>query len=124
MKTSIIITNRFVEATEPSNEDHYGCDVNSQECAIGDSKPHIRLAAIARGEKMKSGVKVFEPTLDEINALIDECRWCVYFTSRDHLDDPYDVKCARPIHYSHKRFLEKLLAFKGQMEETKLPAIQ
>jgi hypothetical protein len=117
MRNAIIITNRFLEATEPTQDDHYKCDVNSQECLIGDPAPHLRLAAIARGQKIKSGIKVSDLTLDEVKALAQECADQVYFSGATHLQE--DFKYHYNIHYSLKRFYERLIKLQNQMEETK-----
>ena len=114
MGNSILLVNRYVEATEPSSDDHNDCDVFSNDCKIGDPSPHLRLSAIARGEKLKSGIKVSNPTIEEIRALVDDCKWQVYFTSAEHLQEDY--KYHYSIHYSLKRMYEKLQRLQKELE--------
>jgi hypothetical protein len=114
MANSILLVNRYVEATEPSSDDHRGCDVFSDKCEIGDPSPHLRLSAIARGEKLKSGIKVSNPTIEEVRALVDDCKWQVYFTSAEHLQEDY--KYHYSIHYSLKRMFEKLKQLQTELE--------
>ena len=117
MKTSFIITNHYLESTEPTHEDHNHCDVFTQECRIGDPEPHLRLAAIARGKKMKSGIKILDLTLDEVKALAKECNEQIYFTSSTHLDDGFSS--SRNIHYALRRLHRRLIKLQKAMEETK-----
>ena len=114
MGNSILLVNRYIEAAEPSSDDHYDCDVFSNECKIGDPSPHLRLATIARGEKLKSGIKVSNLTIEEVRALAKDCEWQVYFTSVTHLQDDY--KYHYSIHYSLKRLLEKLQRLQKELE--------
>ena len=114
MGNSIVLINRYIEATEPSSDDHYDCDVFSNDCKIGDPSPHLRLSAIARGEKLKSGIKVSNPTIEEVRALVDDCKWQVYFTSVEHLQEDY--KYTRNIHYSLRRLFEKLKQLQTELE--------
>jgi len=116
MSKSILLVNRYIEATEPSSDDHYDCDVFSNECKIGDPSPHLRLSAIARGEKLKSGIKVSNLTIEEVSELLKDCEWQVYFTSAAHLQDDY--KYHYSIHYSLKRLLEKLKQLEKELGVT------
>jgi hypothetical protein len=118
MKTSIIITNHYLEATEPTRDDHMKCDYETLVCVgCGDPEPHLRLAAIARGEKIKSGIKISDLTFDEVKALAKDCEWQVHFTSPAHLQE--DFKYARNIHYGLKRLYERLINLQKVLEETK-----
>jgi hypothetical protein len=114
MKTSILITNHYLGCTEATHEDHNDCDVQTQECRIGDPSPHLRLAAIARGEKRKHGIKISDLTLEEVKALADECNEQIYFTSQQHLDDGFSY--TRHIHYSLKRLYERLINLQKEMD--------
>jgi hypothetical protein len=75
------------------------------------------LATIARGRKIKSGIKILDLTLDEINALAEECKEQIYFTSSTHLGDGFSS--SRHIHYALKRFYIRLINLQKVMEETK-----
>jgi len=118
MKTSIIITNHYLESTEPTRDDHMDCDYETLVCVgCGDPEPHLRLAAIARGEKIKSGIKISDLTFDEVKALAMDCQWQVYFTSPAHLEDGFSS--SRNIHYGLKRLYERLINLQKVLEETK-----
>lgn len=116
MKNGFIITNHYLESSEPTHEDHSSCDVFTQECRIGDPEPHLRLAAIARGKKIKSGIKILDLTLDEVKALAMDCQWQIYFTSPAHLEDGFGS--ARNIHYALRRFHRRLIRLQKAIEET------
>jgi hypothetical protein len=113
MKTSIIMTNHYLGTTEATHEDHNDCDVFSQQCRIGDPEPHLRLAAIRRGEKRKHGIKISDLTLAEVTALAEECKEQIYFTSSTHLGDGFSY--TRHIHYSLKRLYERLINLQKEM---------
>lgn len=117
MKVSILITNHYLGCTEATHEDHNNCDVLTQECCIGDPSPHLRLAAIARGEKRKHGIKISDLTLEEVKALAEECNEQIYFTSSTHLDDGFSS--TRHIHYALKRLHNRLTNLQKAMGETK-----
>ena len=114
MKASILITNHYLGCTEATHEDHNNCDVLTQECRIGDPSPHLRLAAIARGEKRKHGIKISDLTLDEVKGLVYDCEWQMYFTSPAHLQE--DFKYTRHIHYALKRLYVRLINLQKEME--------
>ena len=115
MKASILITNHYLGCTEATHEDHNDCDVLTQECRIGDPSPHLRLAAIRRGEKRKHGIKISDLTLEEVKALAEECNWQIYFTSSTHLDGG-EFSSTRHIHYALKRLHVRLINLQKEME--------
>lgn len=112
----MIIPNLYLGATEPTSEDHSRCDVTSQECEIGDPGPHLRLAAFARGKKRKSGIKIYDLTLEEVKAIAEDCNWQVYFSGPRHLQE--DFKHHYNLHYSLKRFARRLATLQKEMEES------
>lgn len=98
---SILITNHFLIAIEPMSDDHpvgCGCD---------DVQRHTFLAAIRRGQQMKNGVKIFDITTDELDALISECKDQVYFVSPSHIDSD-EFHAFLNSYHGMKRLLTKL----------------
>ncbi len=105
---SILITNHFLIAIEPTSDDH------SVGCGCDDVQRHTYLAAIRRGQEMKSGVKVFDLTADELDALISECKDQIYFVSPSHVDSD-EFHGFRNAYYGMKRLLVKLEQAKAAM---------
>ena len=98
---SILITNHFLIAIEPTSDDHpvgCGCD---------DIQRHTYLGAIRRGQEIKSGVKVFDLTDSELDALISECKDQIYFVSPSNVDSD-EFHGFRNAYYGMKRLLVKL----------------
>lgn len=98
---SMLITNHFLIAIEPTSEDH------PVGCGCEDVQRHIYLGAIRRGQEMKSGVKIFDLTTDELDALINECRDQVYFVSPSHVDSD-EFHAFLNSYHGMKRLLTKL----------------
>jgi hypothetical protein len=98
---TVLIGNHFIIAIEPIAEDHQvgcGCD---------DIQRHIILDAIRRGHEMKSGVKVFDLTENELDAFINECKDQIHFVSPSHIDSD-EWHGFRNAYYGMKRLLVKL----------------
>ena len=105
---TVLIGNHFLIAIEPMSEDH-GTD-----CGCDDVERHMFLAAIRRGQKMKSGVKVSDLTERELDALISECRDQICFVSPSSIDSD-EFHGFRNTYYGMKRLLVKLEQAKAGM---------
>jgi hypothetical protein len=101
IRDSILITNHFLIAIEPMSEDH------GVGCGCDDIQRHLLLGAIRRGQEMKSGVKIFDLTDDELDALISECKDQVYFVSPSHVDSD-EFHAFLNSYHGMKRLLTKL----------------
>ncbi len=98
---SMLITNHFLIAIEPTSEDH------PAGCGCEDVQRHTYLAAIRRGQEMKSGVKISDLTVEELDALINECTDQIYFHSPSHVDSD-EFHGFKNAYYGMKRLLTKL----------------
>lgn len=98
---TVLISNHFLVAIEPMSEDH------QTSCSCIDVQRHTFLAAIRRGQQMKSGVKVSDLTESELDALISECKDQIYFVSPSHIDSD-EFHGFRNAYYGMKRLLVKL----------------
>jgi hypothetical protein len=98
---TVLIGNHFLIAIEPMSEDH------QTDCGCDDIQRHTFLAAIRRGQEMKSGVKVSDLTESELDALISECRDQIFFVSPSNVDSD-EFHGFRNTYYGMKRLLVKL----------------
>ena len=98
---SILITNHFLIAIEPISDDH------PVGCSCSDIQRHTFLGAMRRGQEMKSGVKIFDLTDEELDALISECKDQVYFVSPSHVDSD-EFHAFLNSYHGMKRLLTKL----------------
>jgi hypothetical protein len=104
--SSLIISNIFIGQFEPMLEDH------QVDCKCGDEQRHIIVNALDRGASMKSGIKIQDVTIIELDALIAECKDMISFSSPSALEDEFHAN--RNYHYGLKRFMKKLLETKGK----------
>lgn len=105
-KQEIIISNIFVGATEPECETHASCNFNDGKCE--EVQTHQWIAALDRGQQMKSGIKIVDITLDEINAFIAVCKEYIKITNSWCFEEREDAECFRPVNRAMKRLLKKL----------------
>ena len=114
-KQEIIISNIFVGATEPECETHNLCGFNNGRCQ--EVETHRWITALNRGQQMKSGIKIVDVTLDEIDAFIAVCKEYIKITNSWLFDAKEDAQAAQPVNRAMKRLLEKLLTFKPTVED-------
>ena len=105
-KQEIIIGNIFVGATEPECETHDSCGFKDGKCQ--EEGTHRWIAALDRGQQMKSGIKILDITLDEINAFIEVCKEYIRFTNSWSMGDRDEAEAAQPVNCAMKRLLKKL----------------
>jgi len=113
-KQEVIISNIFVGATEPECETHNSCGFKDGKCQ--EVETHRWIAALDRGHQIKSGIKIVDITLDEINAFIEVCKEYIRFTNSWAMGDREEAEAAQPVNRAMKRLLDRLQALKSPIE--------
>jgi hypothetical protein len=108
MKTkSILIGNHFLGAIEPTIEDQSNGEILENEKLVW-------IGALERGEKMKSGIKILDPTKQEIECLLSECKQQLFFVSPGFVDSD-EFSGFRNAYYGIKRLIKKLEQTLGEI---------
>ena len=101
MKTkSILIGNHFLGAIEPTLEDQSNGEILENEKLVW-------IAALERGKKMKSGIKILNPTKQEIECFLSESKEQLFFVSLGFVDSD-EFSGFRNAYYGIKRLIRKL----------------
>ena len=97
---SILIGNHFLGAIEPTIEDQ----LNGE---ILENKKLVWIGALDRGKKMKSGIKILNPTKQEIECFLSECKEQLFFVSPGFVDSD-EFSGFRNTYYGIRRLIRKL----------------
>lgn len=114
-KQEIIISKIFVGATEPECETHNSCGFNDGRCQ--EVETHRWITALNRGHQMKSGIKIVDLTLDEIDAFIAVCKEYIKITNSWAMGDKDEAEAAQPVNRAMRRLLNKLQTLKPTKED-------
>lgn len=114
-KQEIIISKIFVGETEPECETHRDCGFDDVRCE--EVETHRWITALNRGQQMKSGIKITDITLDEINAFIECCKEYIKISEGYLFEEKEDALCWQPVNRAMKRLLKKLQTFKPTVED-------
>ena len=113
-KQEIIISNIFVGATEPECETHNSCGFNDGKCQ--EVETHRWITALDRGQQMKSGIKIVDITLDEINAFIGVCEEYIKITNSWLFEDKEEAEQKQTVNRAMKRIVKKLQTLNSMMK--------
>lgn len=120
-----VISKRFLWETEENRSDHEHCDLSTSACASQsgrDSSSHAYMGALTRGAEIKSGIKISDATLEEVNSFINETKHQIDMSSRPHLEGP-DVAFARKHNLAMRTQLARLETVKTRMEDAEILSV-